>query len=419
MSLKRHVITLAGGTASAQLVTAIATPILTYLYPPSDIGILALFMALFNVLAPVASLRYENAFHLADSLQDCLKIYRLCIVLIAFSALTSVLVYLLLYNFRFFGFERTPFWTIAVLPFMLIGYGTFMVFRSLVLREGAMKIIARSTVYRALSVALSKIMLGLFTPGALGLILSELFGAWASFSAVKKKAFSMLDRASAWSFSDIKATALKYFNFARFEAPSVLLNQLSQALPVMILSGVYDYAIAGVYALARSLYAIPNGQIGKSVADVLQMELGRRIRAKEISQFIRVFYKFFIFLAITGLVPLCLALFFAVPLAQYIFDNSWSGIGTVIKLIAPWMYLSLVVSSLSRVLIIINQQHWKFIYDLVALLLVVSALFIARASGNAALDFVYYLNIGMSASYIIYLVVIVLRLKFFVSQKEK
>lgn len=419
MSLKRHVITLAGGTASAQLITAIATPILTYLYSPSDMGILALFMALFNILAPVASLRYENAFHVVEGLEDCLVIYRLCLVVIGISAFASSLIYLFLYSFELFGFESTPFWSIAVLPTMLVGYGIFMVFRSLILREGAMKTIARSTVYRSISVVSSKLIFGLFTPGTLGLILSELFGAWASVTAVKTKAFSIIDRATPWRFSSLKKAALSYSNFARFEAPSVLLNQLSQALPVIILSGVYDYAIAGIYGLSRSLYAIPNGQIGKSVADVLQMELGRRIRANEVFESRRVFYKFFGFLAIAGLIPLGLALYFAVPLSKYIFDSSWSSIGTVIELIALWMYFSLVVSSLSRVLIVINQQHWKFIYDAVALALVFLALYIALEFGNDALDFIFYLNFAMSVSYIIYLLIIVLRLNVFVNENVK
>ena len=52
---------IAGGTAIAQGINILSTPILSRMYSPEDFGIAAVFVSLIFLLSVVASLRYELA----------------------------------------------------------------------------------------------------------------------------------------------------------------------------------------------------------------------------------------------------------------------------------------------------------------------------------------------------------------------
>ena len=66
----RSVVTLASGTAMAQLLLALAMPVLTRLYTPTDYGSLAVYASTLTVLLVLASLRYEVAIPLAGGRSD-------------------------------------------------------------------------------------------------------------------------------------------------------------------------------------------------------------------------------------------------------------------------------------------------------------------------------------------------------------
>src|SRR5262249_37408183 len=62
----RSVVTLASGTALAQLLLALAMPVLTRLYTPADYGSLAVYSSTLTVLLVCAPVRYEVAIPLPE-----------------------------------------------------------------------------------------------------------------------------------------------------------------------------------------------------------------------------------------------------------------------------------------------------------------------------------------------------------------
>lgn len=57
----RNVLAVVTGTATAQAITIAFAPVITRLYGPESFGQLGAFMALLNVLAPIAALTYPIA----------------------------------------------------------------------------------------------------------------------------------------------------------------------------------------------------------------------------------------------------------------------------------------------------------------------------------------------------------------------
>src|SRR6187549_1826241 len=69
---------LAGGTALGQLVVVLASPILTRLYEPIDLGALAVYVALLTIIMSVASLQFELAIPIAPDDRVAAHLLALC-----------------------------------------------------------------------------------------------------------------------------------------------------------------------------------------------------------------------------------------------------------------------------------------------------------------------------------------------------
>jgi O-antigen/teichoic acid export membrane protein len=91
----RRVLTVAGGTAIGQAMLVAASPLLTRLYDPDELGTLAAYMAIVAVLGVVASLRYQLAIVLADDEDRAVAVAALCMVLVLVTTLVAGVVLVL------------------------------------------------------------------------------------------------------------------------------------------------------------------------------------------------------------------------------------------------------------------------------------------------------------------------------------
>ena len=80
-SFTANVLTLTTGTAVAQAITIVATPILVRIYTPKDFGLLAVLTTITGTVSIVASWRYETAIVLPDNDEDAVNLLVLCIMI--------------------------------------------------------------------------------------------------------------------------------------------------------------------------------------------------------------------------------------------------------------------------------------------------------------------------------------------------
>lgn len=404
----RGIVTLASGTAAAQAITAGTMPIVTRLYTPTQIGVISLFLAFFTFWSPALSLRYEYALLNAQDDAESHVINRLAVLCVVGTSLLAMPMLAVLHGTGALGFGLLPWWaSIAVVPIMY-GYGQFMVCRSWGLRAGVVREITKSTMARAAANAVTRIGMGLLGGGVPGLFVAELAGAWGSAAALYRGVHRHFasSRPAAISWNMLKAAMMKYVKFPAFETPSTFVNQLALALPVPMIASLYGPAAAGWFGLARSLVGIPNAQIGSAVADVFQMELARALVDGDLIVARRLFYQLLRKLALYGLAPLIGVVVFAPIFMPLVFGSAWSQAGRAAAIIAPWLYASLIVSSLSRVLSVLQAQEYKLIYDLIAVLLFVGVFFTSKVMQLTFLSMVTLMSAAGIISYVVYLIII-------------
>src|SRR6476620_5964900 len=173
----RSVVTLASGTAIAQLLLALAMPVLTRLYTPADYGSLAVYSSTLTVLLVVASLRYEVAIPLPEDESAAASLLALTVALLTgMAAMLSLLVWL--GGDAFVDLFRVP----ALRPYLwlvpvgLFGAGMYQALSYWAIRRRAFTRIARTKLSQGIGQVVSQIALGIARAGAPGLLIGDVIG---------------------------------------------------------------------------------------------------------------------------------------------------------------------------------------------------------------------------------------------------
>lgn len=405
----RAIVTLAGGTAAAQIITICAMPLVTRMYTPAQIGLISIFIAFFLFWAPALSLRYEYALLIAKDDVESHLVLRVSMAFVALMSVLAVPVLWALCHEGILGFGMLPWWTPLAAAPILFGYGRFMVYRSWALRAGIVGSITRASIARSAANVSARIGLGLFGGGVPGLFIAELAGAWASTATLSRavRNYFLSSRPQEISKKMSLAVMRRYVKFPAFETPSTLVNQLALTLPLPMIASLHGATAAGWFGLARALVSIPNSQIGAAVADVFQMELARAVVEHDLPRARQLFYKLLRKLGLYGLAPLVAVVVLAPKIVPFVFGSEWAAAGSAAAAVAPWLYGALVVGSLSRVLSVLEVQEYKLLYDAIALVFFVGAFLVARSEHMAFIPTVVILSAAGTVAYVVYLIVLV------------
>ena len=80
--LYKGVLILGSGTAVAQLIGIVTMPIITRLYTPADLGVLAVYSSVLAIFGVGATFQYVDAFVLPKQDEDAANLFGLCLVLL-------------------------------------------------------------------------------------------------------------------------------------------------------------------------------------------------------------------------------------------------------------------------------------------------------------------------------------------------
>jgi len=395
---------LVGSTAIGQLLVVLASPVLTRLYTPHDLGVIGLITSFLAVSTLLVTLRLEQAIVSAISEEDANGLAQVALVLsLILSALSSLLLYPLI-SLNLLGFGAVSYWAVPLVFVASCFTGWSSTLRYWLIRQKNFTLVGRMVVWQNLARVLGQISLGLFSLGWLGLTLGECaargFGirpAWVLAHKTLKLKISSKD------FFVIG----RYSPFPKYVLPSSLVDALAYVLPLPMVASEFGVASAGAFALAQRVVTIPVSLIGASVADVFHAQIAEAAREKPHT--VRaIFWS-------TSRYLLVLGLLFSIPLVllspilfEYIFGQNWKNAGWVAAAMSPWMLAQFVVSPISRLVLVSDRQIMKLLYDLVSLLIVVAVPIVAARAGLNLIETIIWLSAFQVLAYSLYYLVLYL-----------
>lgn len=376
-SLWRGIFTVGFGTAIAQLINIISTPILTRLYTPSDFGIFALFGSIIAILVVAASLRYEFAIPLPHEDTDAANLMALCVILLAGAFVILLLIVMLFGNFiiAFLHYERMePYIWLTIAGFL--GVGLYNILNYWAIRKREYIRITKTRINQSLSGSIAKITLGLIGFGPLGLVIGDILSQVSGISTFLRQIWKNDMR----DFQNIHrekiiATGKKYKKFPFFSFPSSILNVITLQLPIFMLSTMFDLKVVGYYSLANMVLVFPTSFIASSMAQVFFGEVAKLIHEnpeKIKNMYISTTKQLLIFGA-----PIILGIAIIAPLVfPFIFGGIWKEAGWYCIPLTLLAISSFTISSTSN-LATYGFNHWQLGWDIIRISGVSLGFFIA------------------------------------------
>lgn len=259
-SFKANVLTLMTGTALAQAVTVVVSPVLTRLFAPAAFGALGVYLSLLAIAGAVVTLRFEQALMLPQDNEKAAALFWDALLAVGaisgFSLLGCVLFFTRLRSLLKMG-EWSA--VIFLLPLALAFFGTYATLNSWSTRQKKFGRSSVSQVVRSLAAAAVQVFFGILKAGPVGLIGGAAAGDGLAVLAlgrqVKRDDWSVLKRSCAWD--KMKSAARLYREFPLFSSPQNLLNAISQNMPLLLLAKFFGPAVAGFYVLGVRGIQIP------------------------------------------------------------------------------------------------------------------------------------------------------------------
>ncbi|MFG6121496.1 lipopolysaccharide biosynthesis protein [Thalassobacillus sp. B23F22_16] len=359
----RNVITVASGTAAAQAITMLFSPIITRLYGPENYGVMGTFIAIIAIVTPIAALTYPTAIVLPKSDNHAKGIVRLSLyITMAITIITAIVLFLFNQQIiELFNIETiSPY--LFLIPVAILLGGFLQVVEQWLIRTKQFRITAQVSVIQALIIHGGQAGLGYIHPVASVLVLFSAIkdGVKGSlmllFSQKGEQRLSFIPKDK----TSVKKLAIYHKNFPLYRAPQVFLNATSQSLPILMLTTFFGPVSAGLYSIGRTVLNIPSTLIGKSVGDVFYPRISEAANKGE--NLTKLIKKATITLAVVGILPYSLVVLLGPWLFTFVFGQDWTIAGEYARWLSLWVFFMFINQPSIRALLVLNAQsfHLKF-----------------------------------------------------------
>ncbi|WP_372834014.1 lipopolysaccharide biosynthesis protein [Pontibacterium sp.] len=408
-ALITRIATLISGSAGANLIVLLATPVLSRLYSPDSFGMLALFVSISAVMGTVMCLRYEQAVYLPEQHETAHKL--------ALGATSIALVLTLLFTLACITWMHLELSSLLgsytiLLPLVGLGLALYNLMSNWAVRMEKVSDVAKTRLYRASAQVTSQLFFAMIGMLQIGLIIGDLIGRFAGITNIFRK-FSRLENSANNSQPRLKNTynALReYWRFPLISTPTALLNVAVMQSPSILLATLYSPTAAGFYFMAQRIIAAPMALMGQSVAQGYTAELASRFNQNTYDA-ASLFFRSAGWLLIIGAPMLLIIGLLAPELMPKLLGGDWHTAGEYILILTPFFIGQFVMSPLSTTLNVIHKQHWLFLWDLVRLACVIPSFVVAVYAGWSAEMSLLLFSCLMAGSYAVLFILISLTLK--------
>ncbi|WP_164667645.1 lipopolysaccharide biosynthesis protein [Virgibacillus doumboii] len=368
----RNVIIMASGTAAAQVISLVITPIITRLYGPEAYGLMGVFMAIIQTVAPIAALTYPIAVVLPEQDNDARKLMRLSLYIAIGIAAASGSVLLLVNDFIIQLFQLgdiAPF--LLLIPFVILFSALMQVAEQWLIRTKQFGINAKASFLQALIIQGSKAGIGFFHPTATVLVVLTALGngVKALIMMLFTKRSHNEENESTKSFRELMK---KYRDFPIYRAPQVFINGISQNIPVLFLSAAFGPASAGFYTIGRTVLSLPVQLIGKAVGDVFYPRITEAGNNNE--NLTGLIMKATLALGTIGIIPFGTIIVFGPWLFSFVFGSDWITAGEYARWMSLWVFFMFINQPSINALPVLAAQAFHLKYTIVTIIIRTGAL---------------------------------------------
>jgi O-antigen/teichoic acid export membrane protein len=388
--------TLFGATAAGQAITIAAAPLITRLYQPVHFGSMAVFASIAAILTAVSTAQYHSAVVLPENERDGFAIM-LGAWCLAFATAVAVLCAALAESVMS---GRTP----------IVGAGLALYVLSLGVNEAANHWLMRRGEYSVLAAnRLGVVILGTLLTLGFGVSgrLSEGLIAGLVIGQTVPAAIVALYVAKKWTATSVlpsRATVTgqlrRYKRFPIYALPGELVNSLTNALPVLLITRFFGAHVSGLFALTQRMLGMPIALIARAILDVFKQRASRDFATT--GRCDDIYRKTFVTLCVIGIPGFGLIALTAPEVFALVFGEQWRTSGEYARILAPMFLLRFIIGPLSYTLYIAERQRLDLALQVLLLLSTGGSLTLGLLTGSPRAGLIAF-SAAYSAIYLVYL----------------
>ena len=390
-SFASDVLTLAGGTTFAQILTIISVPVLTHLYRPEDFGVWALYISITSIISVIACMRYEYSIMLPEYDEDAINLLGLSfLAVLVVSSLTLPIIWY--FKQSIVDVLNSPqigdyLWLVS--PFVLVN-GIFLALSNWNSRTKLFKRLSLSKVSSSVSTTATQIGLGFAEKtSSLGLIAGSLTGQSVSTLILGAQIWrddrKLIGKSLSWR--KIYEGFKRYNKFPLIDTWSALMNTVSWQLPAFILAAFFEPAIVGFYSLGFRLLQLPMNFIGGSISQVFFQRASRALSEGTLPSLVENVFRI---LVIVGMFPILILAIVGSDVFTVIFGRAWAEAGVYTQILGLWAFVWFISSPLSTIYLVVEEQHFGFQYNFFNLTTRLVSLTIGGMLGSARMALILF-----------------------------
>jgi len=380
-AIMRGVAILASGTVVAQALMMVAAPVLTRLYSPSEMGLLAVYASLISLVGGVCTLRYELAIPLPKDDRESINVFAVTLFSVAMVALVSVGVLATASEgllARAQASELAPY--LWMVPCGILALGIYQPLHFWAVRNRDFVIIARTKVARSGSQIAIQVGTGALSVGVGGLLIGHLAGQAAGIGSLARTLCGR-DQALLKEISARAAltAANRYRRFPLYSVWSSGVQSVGQYGTMILLAALFGPAVSGLYYLAYRLAAMPIDMFGSAIGQSIHRTVAE---ARESGNVGEVLLRPVSIMQRLVVGPALILAAVAPPLAEAILGSSWTGVGVYLQCLMPWLVMTLIFAPMQPVIPVMEWQRLGLVFQSVIAGCSLIALLVGAAYGG-------------------------------------
>lgn len=357
----RDALSLAGGTAIAQLISLVTLPILSRMYPPAAFGEFAIFMTTAAITVPLVSLKLEQMVLLPESDKESASIL---LFIVAVGIISSIIIFVALVLLRGMVIRypdfRLPGYWIALFPPVLFFMGLYQGLRFWTIRHKNFVMVSLSLIGAVLGGAIVSIVVSdafggevMGVPGlVVGYFFQQMLGAVILMIGLKK--YHGVFHGIRWNRIYKSTSAYKKLTLSLII--SDWLSKLSQQAPTYVIGVMFGNGVLGLYSMAVRLTAAPTMLIANALGDVYRQRAAREFNNRR--RFDSIFRKTLFLTTISGLPIFAVFIYFSPMLFVWMLGPEWVLAGEYAQILLVAGLASFITTPLDKGAVIVGASRF-------------------------------------------------------------
>lgn len=400
----RNVLTLFSGTALAQIIPLIITPVLTRLYKPSDYGVLAVYIAITSLVAVASTLRYDMAILLPFDDHDAIIITLLSMFFV-FSISILLMIIILILHTQIISLIENP--SIApwlyTMPLSVFSIGCSSALNYWLNRHKKYRRLTINRITIAIVVSATTLTLGFYRFDYSGLILGILIGQLTTLIMLLSWTWrDLLNGLHSTSWELIRQNAEAYRKFPFFSLPSDFINYLSQQLPALMMSRFFGPTVVGHLSFSQKILGMPSNLLSQSISDVFKQRASSDYN--KYGNCKSIFINTFKMLSGLSVIPSLFIFFFAPLIFKTVFGAEWEQAGYYTRYLGALYFTRFIISPLSYIFFITHRQDIDLFGQISLLAITIGSMLFGAYLNNPVIAIILFSS-GYSLIYGIYFLI--------------